>query len=782
MFDKHKAFTNAEQVGLDDLFKDSDIEVSESPVTRKSTVARVSKGVAGLVSLSVVAGILFSVYPIMALSGAAVVAEPAVEVWKSLPSELDDLSIAQRNTFYDKNGSAFAEVWSEDRITVDSLDKISQYAKDGLIATEDQRFLEHGGIDARGTVRAALSGSGGGSGITQQLVKNLQFYNQAGVDQKDKAVERSYNRKLKELKLAMEYEKTHSKDEILLSYFNTVAFGSPNTYSLEASAQYFFGKSAADLDLAESAALVGSANNPVKYDLSNADKTEDWKARQAVVLDRMVAEDKVTSEEAEAAKVQELVFVKKKATGNCTSSKYPFYCEYVLEHLQNSPKLGETPEERAAVLSKGGLQIRTYLDPQAMDTADARLEADFGNLNRVVAPVAIVQPGTGGVEAIAVNREYGEGEGATTINVPDNPAATGSTYKMIALAAALNSGFTEANLSFASQCPFAPSGFDYPAGGFKNSVSCAMQGGFMDYKKATALSSNTWFTTLATKTGMEPIFDLSRQMNLNVPEGVGDRSLSFVLGAAENSPIDMAAAFATFANEGVFCPANPVESYSYADGSVPAIPDSYNPEDDACKRVMSPYAASVVLKAMKANTYAGEVPNAFGNVAQVQGYDVVGKSGTNETYNFIQAHVAKNHSLFINIYDMDMLTNGVYGNSLFRGAYGSLNMSGIEAADIMRGVLAGKPNQALNFNSNDRTLPPVVIEKRDYFHVPSVNGMKPEAALETMKSLGIPAHVNKEKIKATGDFPSGVVIEQSPAAGTELPVGTKKEVVLTVSE
>jgi membrane peptidoglycan carboxypeptidase len=281
---------------------------------------------------------------------------------------------------------------------------------------------------------------------------------------------------------------------------------------------------------------------------------------------------------------------------------------------------------------------------------------------------------------------------------------------------------------------------------------------------------------------MDKIFDLSRQMNLNVPESINNRSLSFVLGPVENSPINMAAAYASFANEGIFCPATPIESYSYADGSVPAAPDSYNPESDSCKRVMSPYAASTVLKAMRANTYEGEVPQAFGIKSRVPGYDVVGKSGTNQTYNFAQGHVGKNYSLFIDIYDMDKLTNGVYGNTYYKGTYDNLQMAGLEAADIMKEILAGTPNVPLNFDSQDRTFTPVPVEKRNYFTVPSVLGMKPAEALSVMESLGIPAHVSKETRPAAPNYPTGVIVEQTPEVGMQLPNGTKKEAILYVAK
>jgi membrane peptidoglycan carboxypeptidase len=781
MFKNKKGREEPTIVSLEEMFQDTSVEITDH--VKKRSASKVFKGLAGLFALSVVSGVLVSVYPIMGASAVAQITEPAAEFWKSLPSEIDELSIAQRNTLYDKNGDVFAQIWAEDRIALDSLDKISEHAKNGLIATEDKRFYEHGGIDIIGTGRAALSGSGGGSGITKQLVKNLQFYNQAGKDNKAAAIETSYNRKLKELKLSLEYEQNYTKDEILLRYFNTVAFGSANTYSIEAAAQYFFGKSAKELDLAESAALVGSANNPVKFEIGEADNSKEWKHRQSVVLERMKSEGFITEKEAKAAKAQKLKIVKKKSSGNCLSSDYPFYCDYVVSELKNSPKFGETAEERAAVFAKGGFQIKTHLDPAVLEATDKRLERDFGNFNRVVTPVAVVKPGTGGVEAIAVNREYGVGKGETTINVADNPAATGSTYKMVTLAAALNNGFNENNLSFSSQCPYAPAGYDFPNSGFKNSISCEFQGGHMNYKTATAHSSNTWFLTLATKIGMDKVFDMSRQLNLSVPDSLNNRSLSYVLGSVENSSIDMAAAYATFANEGVFCPATPIASYSYADGSQPAIPDTYNPEDDSCRRVMSPYSAGVVLKAMRANTYAGEVPGAFGAHAQIKGYDAVGKSGTNQRYSYSQGHVSKNHALFVNIYDMDRLTRGVYGNTLYKGSYPNGNMAAQVSSDLTRSIIGAtkEGNKSLRYNSNDRTLTPVVIEKRDYFSVPSVIGMKPAEALSTMRALGIPTHVSKETIKSSKAFPSGVVAEQSVKPGTELPIGTKKEIVLSVS-
>jgi len=769
---------------IDEFFSNTNLELNSQEAKKKAGFFKKTGSFFMLIVCASVMGALISVPGIATGSTIAQVSEPVVDMWKNYPEELDNISIAERNILYDKNGDVFAQVWSEDRVSVEGLDEISDYAKKGLIATEDKRFYEHNGFDIKGTARAALKG-GGGSGITQQLVKNLQFYNMAGKDKKEKAIEVSYQRKAKELKLSLAYEKTHSKDEILLQYFNTVAFGNPNIYSIEAASQYFFGKPAKNLSLAESAILVGSVQNPVKYNLSKDESKDLWKERQKIVLNRMVSEKYITQDEADEAYKEKIKLVKKKTSaGSCVSSKYPFYCDYVMGYLKKSSKLGETQEERDAILAKGGLHIKTYMDPKVMKGIDKQLENDFGNKNRVVAPAAVVQPGTGGVSGFGVNREYGSGKGKTTINVPANKSGTGSAYKPITLAAALESGMKESDLNFSSSCPLNPgSQYDAPVGGFKNSNGCGFQSGKLDYEQATAWSSNTWYLTLAMKTGMNNVIDMSKKLNLNVPEGTSERSLALVIGSAENSNIDMAAAFGTFANEGVFCPATPVASYEYADGTSPAVPDTYDPSETSCRRVMSPHTASVGLKAMRANTYPGHAKSPFGVAAKIKGYDAVGKSGTNQNYNWTWVQVSKDYSMFFNIYDMDRVSNGVKGMT-YKGSFTSKNISTKAGSDVLRSIVkeTNAKSKKLDYNNKDSSLKPVPVETRDYFTIPSTLGMKPAEALSAMKALGINAYVSKEKRPASKGYPEGVIIEQSLDPGLQLPVGTNKEVILYMSE
>lgn len=765
------AFTSVMNAGL---------TVEEVEVEPKNTT-RVFKMLGLFLALSVGLGLLATAYPLLAMSGAARVAEPAADYWKHLPTELEGISIAERNVMYDKNGDVFAQVWAQDRVMLEDTDDISQYAIDGLIATEDQNFYDHGGIDILGTLRSAVMQSGGGSGITQQLVKNLQYYTQTE-DIQDEATEQSLDRKLRELRYAFEYESDHTKDEILLEYFNTVAFGSPNTYSIEASSRYLFDKNADELTLAEAAALVGSTNNPVVYRLTEDDE-DPWKHRQGVVLSRMADEGYVTDEEADAAFEEDLTLVQERSSsGNCTSSEYPFYCEYVLEYMLDSERIGETHEARSAVMARGGLHIHTHLDPVKLERMDNRLEQDFGNGNRVVAPSALVESGTGAVEAFAVNRDYGDGENETTINVADNPSGTGSAYKPLTLAAAVDDGYTASSLEFSSDCTFSPNGFDYPNNGFTNSQSCELQGGNLDFKEATAYSSNTWYTTLASRIGLEPIYDLSRDMNLSVPEGMTERSLSFILGPVENSTIDTAAAYAAFNNDGVFCPATPVDSFAYDDGTQPVAPDIYDPATDACRAVMSPHAASIVLQSMRANTYEGEVTGAFGTAGTVEGHDSVGKSGTNQSYNYAQGQVIDNHGFFINIYDMDRVTNGVYQNSYFLGRTWAYNYAADATSRILEDVFEGENTENIQFVNGTRDFVKVDIPEREMVTIPNVVGMNTEEAVDAIQSTGLTVHVSKETVERPEGFEPHVIGEQSVEGGSQLPVGSSQEVILKTTQ
>lgn len=720
---------------------------------------------------------------------------PLVDYWKNAPNDVGDLKSNQHTVMYDRNGHQFAEVWSEDRKEVSSLDDISQPMRDAIVSAEDKNFYNSGAVDILATLRSAVRGSGGGSGITQQLIKNLQYYASNATDaEKAKASEPTLARKARELKMAMSYSRDHSKDEILLEYLNTVAVGTPNTYGIETASELLFNKPAKELDIAEAATLAGSVNNPSLYNVSLIGQSEDTKKvvgqRRDYVLGRMLEDGKITRKQYDEARKEELRLNIQNRSGSCGSSEFPFYCQYVINYLLSDPELGNTPEERQMAVTQGGFSIQTALDPEMTRTLENQLKSDWGTSNRVVDPTAVVQPGTGQVLAIGVNRDWGEGEGKTQIVLADSGTQTGSTYKMMTLAAALNAGYTEDQLnSISAACPWSKPGFDVPSGGMQVSTSCSFQGGHLTYRQATAYSSNVWFAELESRIGVMKVKEFSDSVGLNTPDDINERSISYTLGVTDNSPIDMAAAYATFANKGVYCPATPVTSIKHMDGSPIVAPDEYDPATKTCRAVMSPHSAGIVLKALDANVNAPDIPARFGSKAMISGHDTGGKSGTTDSWaNSAWAQVTGQYSVFADAYDprgnfQYPLWSGYY----YRGAFVDKFTDGqmLSVASFLRTVLANQPNVPLDFNDPSTEWKKTTISNPNMITIPDFTGLDPDSALRMLSDLGLRGGVMKTTAadsfdKGDTSMPEGIIVKQSMQPGTQVSVGSSKEIQLYV--
>ncbi|MCY7298068.1 MAG: penicillin-binding protein, partial [Ilumatobacteraceae bacterium] len=562
------------------------------------TVSGALGGFLGFVGMSAVAGVLVAaaVTPALALSG--MTATNTINMFESLPDYLAIDQLAQKSNIYATNtdGSTvlLASFYDQNRVEVE-WDAISPFVKDATIAGEDPRFYEHGGIDLEGTVKGVVSTvatgtARGGSSITQQYVKNVLVQKcEALPDQEkrmtcyDAATETSPDRKLKEMRLAIGVEKQYAKDDILRQYLNITGFGG-TVYGIESAANYYYNTSAAALSLAQAASLVAIVNNPVKFQLDNPESETNGvangyaanKERRDYILGEMLKYQKITQEDYDAALATVIEpTITEPSTGCQTAGGSAYFCNLVVNTLQNDPTFGEEEDTRLANFRRGGYEIYTTLDLDLQTAAETTMKKhvpkQYGDWD-VGGVITSVEVGTGRVLAMTQNKDYSQDPAVTennkdytgiNYNTNYNDGGSlgfqpGSTYKVFTLAEWLTQGHT-LNERVDSRRKS-----DW--GIFKN--SCEGNQSFVFDPKNDANESGTNYSALQSTIGsintgfigMAKKLDLCGISKMANSFGVGRADLkpleqgpSSVLGTNEVAPLSMAIAFAGIANDGLSC-------------------------------------------------------------------------------------------------------------------------------------------------------------------------------------------------------------------------------------
>ena len=355
-------------------------------VTRKNPIfdtATTLGKIFGFLGVSAICGVLVAglLVPAAAVSGSA--ASGSIEFFDTLPAELKVDPPNQTTRILAADGSVIASVFEENRTKV-SLDKISPFMKEAVIAVEDSRFYEHGGVDTTGIMRAlvatARGNKQGASTITQQYVNNVLNANLAaeGKDEDIKlnGVNKGVGDKLREMKLAIALEKEFTKDQILEGYLNIVFFNR-DAYGIEAASKFFFSTTAKDLTLPQAALLAGLVNSPSAFDpITNPESS---KGRRDLVLSLMLSQGKITQAEHDAAVATPVETKVTPARQGCAyAATAPYFCDYVLHLLENNPAYGADLEEREKKIFRGGLTIKTTLDPKAQKAAQDQVNAAAG--------------------------------------------------------------------------------------------------------------------------------------------------------------------------------------------------------------------------------------------------------------------------------------------------------------------------------------------------------------------------------------------------------------------
>jgi membrane peptidoglycan carboxypeptidase len=726
-----------------------------------------------LAVMGVVAAILGVLVAGLAIPFAGVIGVAAKDVSKgmvNLPDELEAKELAQKTRIYDANGNLIASLYDQNRINV-GLRQISRKMVEAIVSIEDDRFYEHGALDIRGTIRAFVTNQAsgsvqGGSSITQQMVKQTLLNQAETKEEAAAATDDTYARKLRELRYAIAFEKNYSKDWILERYLNIAYFGD-GAYGIQSAAQHYFSKNANHLNYLQSATLAGLVKNPTGYDPTNS--PERSINRRNVVLDRMAQLNVISQDQADKLKARPLGLKIDPSPNGCQQSQAPFFCDYAVNYLLKDKSLGETVKDRKRLLQSGGLTIHTTLDLDYQKGADAAVAAHVNPRDQAIGGLAMVEPGTGYVKALAQSRPMGKdkAKGETYLNyvVPRkygdaNGFQAGSTFKAFVLAAAINQNIP------LSQSIYAPTEMEIPDAEFETcdgpyagdggwSVSNST-GGDQSYNlyTGTQQSVNTFYAQLEAQTGMcEPI-ELAQKMGITLP--AEQQVPSWVLGVSDTDPLTMAEAYATFGARGVHCDALPVTQILAADGS------TVKDYDKTCEQVMPGVTADAVNDVLRGVME----PGGFGQNIAID-KPSAGKTGTNQG----------NMSVWFVGYTPQIATASMVAGANSLGHWVSLNGQSVGGEYIseafgstVAGPIWGEAMAAISdkLDFEDFRAPAGDEIAGVLTAVPDVTGMTLQDARATLVAAGFETTLAGY---ADSEIAQDSVVYTSPGAGTQLGSG-----------
>lgn len=699
---------------------------------------------AAFITLPAVFGAAVAVVPAYA-AGSSV--NEVIETWDELPSDFSlNVTLPERVNIVDADGNQYATFYTQDRTPV-TVDDISVHVFNALIATEDSRFYDHDGIDPEGIARAlvtnTLTGSReGGSTITQQLVENLRVASAVTEAEQESARGVTPVDKVQEMKYALGLEDAHTKDEILVAYLNTVFFGE-HAYGIASAAHRYFNTTPDQLTATQAATIVGMVKSPTNYNpFRNPD---DAKNRRDTVLWRMLDEGMITQDEFDTYTNEPLNLSAGTVESGCDDSDYPYYCSVVVDELLTNPAFGPDREAREANFRMGGFTVQTALNADMMEAADDAVEATLGNGNEYKTGVAIIEPGTGKVVAVAQNTEYGTGDGQTEVVYATARQQTGSSFKPVTLAAAFMEGI-EPGLTMSGNSPYFSS-LDNPPSGFKNAY--AGPAGMLNAYEATRVSNNIYFVRLIERVGVIDTATMGNRLGLSLPAGsLTGVEASLTLGAYESSPMEVASAYATFASGGIACePHTITRVVNDRTGKERPAPDP------ACERVLTAAVADTVTDILRGPFQDGGT--AEGNDP---GRPAAGKTGSTNDWSVAWfAGYTADYVSALWVADPDGAFANPLRNVRLSGRTVPIGYGGSVAAPvwdaIMTGVHAGMPSRDLPVHASGPVVAPVRVE-------PDLVGLTVEAAVTAATAAGYGVTISSSMAPAANVGP-GTVIRQS---------------------
>lgn len=675
---------------------------------------------------------------------------------------------AQSSRVYAADGTLITTLHGEENREELPLTAIPKQLQDAVIAIEDQRFWQHKGVDIRAILRAmredALAGGAaqGGSTITQQYIKTTML----GTD-------KTLKRKLQEAALAYQFERKYTKERILELYLNTIYFGN-GAYGVQAAAREYFGKPVADLSLAQSALLAGLIRRPSSYD--PYDFPDNAISRRNIVLSKMAELGLTSPAKVAAAKAEPLTLAEPTPVAERYQAAH--FVEEVKQFVLDDPRFGDTPAERRSLLFSGGLRIYTTIDLAAQQAAEAAVNAILPNPNGPEVALVAVEPATGHVKAMVGGRDFFGGGATAKFNLAMGKGRpTGSAFKPFVLTTAL-----EQNLPLTTTYPAPgtinlplPNGQVWSPGNYDSGESVAAS----DLVEGTVHSYNTLFAQLILTVGPDNAIDTAKRLGVRPPNGL-QANPAAVLGTNDVRVLDMATAYGTFANHGLYVAPIMVTKILRANGTV--LYQARHVQEKAIEAPIADTVTAVLRQVIERGT---------GTRANI-GRPAAGKTGTSQEWRnawFAGYTPQLSTAVWVGYSQGEVsmvppttgirITGGSYPAQIWQN-FVSTALANVPVVDFTAPPAPVTTTTTLAASATTVAAAPSTTARplamSSGASVPAVVGLSRTAAVAAIERAGLEAQV---KMVGSSDEP-GSVLDQSPVAGSSVDIGST--VVIAVAE
>lgn len=569
--------------------------------------------------------IMLILFLILCVIGAGVVIGLIYGLWgDDLKINISDLILQENSVIVDTDGNIIAELTGDENRKIITLEEMSPYLPKAYVAIEDERFEKHHGVDIKRTGAAILSfvthggqsTAGGGSTITQQLVKNI-------TQDKDSSGVKGVIRKIKEWVKAYQIEKELSKDQILELYLNLIFVGgNADNRGVEIASEYYFNKPAKELSIAQCAFLAGINHSPNSYNpYSDKDVTEKIAKRTKTVLGKMQELGYITDEEynTAVAEVDTGFAFEKGVSGNVYSSHTDALINQLIDQIMEEKNISE--DAATTYLYSSGLKIystqvtsvQTVMEEEAKQNKYKLTSKKTGKTAQGAA--VVIEPSTGYV--VGAVGQLGEKTTSRGLNRIFSERQTGSSIKPIAdVIPALEEGIiTPATIYADLRTTF---GKDYTP---ENDVSYTT---LRTVRNALATSQNVPFVKVMAELTPKKSMEYMKKMGISSLDEERDNNLALAIGGLTYgiSPLEMAAAYATIANDGNYIEPSFYSKVEDSDGKVVLEPNQKT------EKAFSAQAAYVMKDLLKSTISGADGYAGTATYCAIKGMDVAAKTGT----------------------------------------------------------------------------------------------------------------------------------------------------------